>query len=109
MIRNRYARFDLVDQTKINKFLNQVVVGPLQILIDKKNVDLGSCQAESANFMKRVLKPLTILERITLEFLKLKIAEYEALETEIEVLRGELQRRSDAAETLSQSPVRNRT
>jgi len=45
--------------------------------------------------------------RITMAFLKRKVAEYEALEKEIEQLRGELENRRIQADSLSDVPAEN--
>ena len=45
--------------------------------------------------------------RITMAFLKRKVAEYEALEKEIEQLRGELENRRIQAESVSNVPAEN--
>ena len=45
--------------------------------------------------------------RITMAFLKRKVAEYEALEKEIELLRGELENRRIQADSLSDVPAEN--
>ena len=83
----------------------------LKALMEKGLVKLGNFRR---NPDKReyayLLTPAGLEEktRITLDFLKRKVAEYEALEKEIEQLRGELNTRRVQPEVLSDAQTENR-
>ena len=82
----------------------------LKALMDKGLVKLGRFRA---NPDKRqyayLLTPAGLKEktRITLEFLRFKVSEYEALEKEIEQLRGDLENRRMASAAPSESQTGN--
>ena len=82
----------------------------LKALMDKGLVKLGNFRR---NPDKReyayLLTPAGIEEktRITLAFLKRKVAEYESLEREIEQLRGELESRRTQSELTSEARAEN--
>ena len=83
----------------------------LKALMEKGLVKLGNFRR---NPDKReyayLLTPAGLEEktRITLDFLKRKVAEYEALEKEIEQLRGELENRRIKSKLLSDAQAENR-
>lgn len=83
----------------------------LKALMEKGLVKLGNFRR---NPDKReyayLLTPAGLDEktRITLAFLKRKVAEYEALEKEIEQLRGELKNRRMQSDVLAEEQAENR-
>ena len=82
----------------------------LKALMDKGLVKLGNFRRNPDKLeYAYLLTPAGLEEksRITLGFLKRKLAEYEALEKEIEQLRGELESRRTRSEALSEAQTEN--
>jgi len=82
----------------------------LKALMDKGLVKFGNFRKNpDKSQYAYLLTPAGIEEktRITMSFLKRKLAEYEALEKEIEALRGDLKKRRIASEALPERQTEN--
>lgn len=83
----------------------------VKALMEKGLVKLGNFRRNPDKLeYAYLLTPAGLEEktRITMAFLKRKVAEYEALEKEIELLRGELENRHIQAEPLSDTRAEHR-